>query len=368
MRVRSAIADSDTVSARQVADDPDYLAARLHGRRSRMAEAERLTGLCRIRSLSEFTRTVFPGSESQEVLDFQRLSVYELTRELSGFLAHMSGPGAGLLDWALVRFQVENLKVLIRVCLTKSPITDPQKYLVLLPKELVLDIQGLTAAESLDDFVRLVPKGLLRESLEEAIEIYRDHPRPFFFEAALDHAYFQELLARVEGVSQEDREIIKPMVCQEVDIFHLMLVVRGRFHYGLTPETLLPLHITGTRIPRALFAEMLNDQDLYSSVGRAAGRVFDAAPFERGSSNGSAATTVDGGAFEGLAWKRYLRLANLAFRQSHMGLGAVVGYAGIRRVEVANLITISEGIRKGIAAETIRARLITYTDEEAAHV
>jgi vacuolar-type H+-ATPase subunit C/Vma6 len=333
-----------------------------------MAEAERLTGLCHIRSLSEFAHTIFPWSDSQEFLDFQRLSVYELARELSGFLAHMSGPGAGLLNWTLVRFQVENLKVLIRICLTKSPTAGPKNYLVPLPKDLALDNQGLAAVESLDDFVPLLPKGLLRESLKEALQIYRDHPRPFFFEAALDHDYFQRLLAMVEGLSGEDGEIIKPMVCQEVDIFHLMLVIRGRFHYRLTPETLLPLHVAGARISCTLFTEMLNDQDLSTSAGRAAGRVFDAAPFERGSTDGSAVATVDGAALERLAWKRYLRLANLAFRQSHMGLGAVIGYAGIRRMEVANLITISEGIRKGMAAETIRARLITYTDEEAAHV
>jgi len=45
-----------------------------------------------------------------------------------------------------------------------------------------------------------------------------------------------------------------------------------------------------------------------------------------------------------------------------MGLGAIVGYAGLRRVEVANLITISEGIRGGMAAEAIRGRLIPRAD------
>ena len=368
MRVRTEIADHDPASARRIADDLDYLTACLHGRRSRMAEGERLTGLCRIRSLSEFTHMVFPESEPQELLDFQRLSVYELTRELSSLPAHMSGPGASLLLWALVRYQVENLKVLIRICLTRSPAADPQQYLVPLPKELALDIQGLAAAESLDDFVQLVPKGVLRGSLEQAVEIYRDYPRPFFFEAALDQGYSQGLLARVEGLPREDQEIIKPMVCQEVDIFHLMLVVRGKFHYGLTPEKLLPLHVAGTRIPRALFAAMLADQDLYTSVARVAERVFDTAPFEHGPDGGSAAAAVDVAALERLAWKRFLRLANLAFRQSHMGLGAVVGYAGIRRVEVANLITISEGSRKGMTAETIRARLIEPTGAEVVHV
>ena len=69
-----------------------------------------------------------------------------------------------------------------------------------------------------------------------------------------------------------------------------------------------------------------------------------------------------------LAWKRFLRLANRAFRRSHMDLGAVVGYAGIRRVEVANLISLSEAIRTGMAAEVIRARLIPRNDLESADV
>ena len=371
MRVQTTIADSGTTTLvigpkQRIANDLDYLAARLHARRSRMAEAERLDSLCHIRSLPEYFRTIFPESEFKGVLDFQRLLVYELIDELSSFRAYMSGPGADLLDWTLVRFQAENLKVLIRTCLTKAPTEELYGHLVSLPKELALNTQGLAAAESPEDFVRLVPKGLLRENLEKALKNYRDYPRPFFFEAALDRGYFQGLVARTEGLSREDQEIIKPMVYQEVDIFHLMLVARGKFHYSLTPEMLRPLHVAGTRIPRAIFAAMLNDPDLYTSVGRVAERVLDAAPFEHGPNDGSMA--VDASALEGLAWKRFFRLANRAFRQSHMGLGAIMGYVGLRRVEVANLITISEGIRNGMAAETIRGRLIPRTDVERAYV
>jgi len=94
--------------------------------------------------------------------------------------------------------------------------------------------------------------------------------------------------------------------------------------------------------------------------------VIDTVAFERGTNGGSKA--ADTSALEGLAWKRFFRLANFAFRQSHMGLGAIMGYAGLRRVEVANLITISEGIRNGMAAEKIHGRLITRTDGEVTHV
>ncbi len=367
MRVQKNIDDPGTTviaSKQRIANDLDYLAARLHARRSLMAEAERLDGLCHIRSLPEFYHTIFPESEFKGVLDFQRLLVYELIAELSGFRAHMSGPGADLIDWTLVRFQVENLKVLIRACLTKAPIEELFGHLVPLPKELALDIQGLAEAESPEDFVRLVSKGLLRENLEMALENYRDYPRPFFFEAALDRAYFQGLVARTEGLSREDLDIVKPMVYQEVDIFHLMLVARGKFYYNLAPEMLRPFYVAGTRITRGFFAAMLNDPDLYTSAGRVTERVLDAASFEHGPNDGSMA--VDASVLESLAWKRFFRLANLAFRQSHMGLGAIMGYAGLRRVEVANLITISEGIRNGMAAETIRGRLIPRTNVEGA--
>jgi vacuolar-type H+-ATPase subunit C/Vma6 len=49
-------------------------------------------------------------------------------------------------------------------------------------------------------------------------------------------------------------------------------------------------------------------------------------------------------------------------------LGAIIGYMGLRRVEVANLITISEGIYSGLTAENIRGRLIPRTDVEGTHV
>jgi vacuolar-type H+-ATPase subunit C/Vma6 len=346
-------------SKQRITNDLDYLAARLHACRSRMAEAQRLDNLCYIRSLPEFYPAIFPESEFKGVLDFQRMLVQELISELSGFRAHMPSLGADLIDWTLVRFQVENLKTLIRAFLTEVPIEELYGHLVSLPRELALDTQGLAAAKSLEDFVLLVPRGLLQENLKKVLENYHDYPRPFFFETALDRGYFQGLVARTERLSQEDREIVKPMVCQEVDIFHLMLVARGKFHYSLTPEMLRPLHVAGTRIPRALFADMLNDPDLYTSVGRVAERVLDAAPFEHGQNIGSMA--VDASVLEGLAWTRLFRLANLAFRQSHMGLGAIMGYAGLRRVEVANLITISEGISSGMAAETIRGRLIPRT-------
>jgi vacuolar-type H+-ATPase subunit C/Vma6 len=153
---------------------------------------------------------------------------------------------------------------------------------------------------------------------------------------------------------------------QEVDTFHLMLALRGRFHYELASEALLPMHVQGSGISRGRFTAMLSAPDPAAAVGRVADRVLDAMPF--GEEVGTGASQEVTAACEALAWKRFLRLANRAFRRGHMAIGQLIGYAGLRRVEVLNLITLSEAIRTGVSAAAIRARLIPRASLEASYV
>ena len=70
---------------------------------------------------------------------------------------------------------------------------------------------------------------------------------------------------------------------------------------------------------------------------------------------------------EALAWQRQARLANRAFRRSVAGLGMLVGYAGLRRLEVARGISLAEGIRLGVPADALQARLLPRAQTEVAH-
>jgi vacuolar-type H+-ATPase subunit C/Vma6 len=368
MRVRNAIARSEANSHRVglMPDDLDYLCAGLHGRRSRMAEGERLASLCQARVFSELAEAVTSGSEPGNVREFQRLLTNDLVHDLSGITARLSGPGGHLVRWLLIRFLAENFKVLVRTRLSGRLEKDGHDYLIPLPGDLALDVEGLSTARSIDDFTSRAPKGWLRESVEEAVARFGKDPPPFFAEATLDHAYFRELLARVENLAEQDREMARPLFVQEVDIFHLMTILRGRFHYGIAPEDVLRFHVPGTRISRRLYEEMAGDQNARQAVERVTAKVFEISsiggepiPLKDSPSSGG---SVDASFLEGLAWRRFACLAHNAFRQSHMGLGAVLGYLCLRRIEVANLFTVSEGIRKGVAARTIDARTVRFWD------
>ncbi|MHB8108888.1 MAG: V0D/AC39 family V-type ATPase subunit [Syntrophorhabdaceae bacterium] len=342
----------------------DYLAARLHGRRSGMAEGDKLEALARIRTLPDFARSLFPDSEFRSLPDLQRRLVEELAQEMTRFSADLNKTQVPLVHWMLKRFDVENLKILLRASIRKITPEETIEHLVVTPGQKASLIHALSVAGSVSDFVRFIPEGPIKTSLEKEVLEHGEEVRPFFLEAALDRGYYSELLSRFSLLSRRDQDETASLVRQEADMFHVMLVLRGRFNYGLAADQLASMHVPGTAINKDNFSKMLNDPDPLTAVNRVVMRVFDPLPFDKGSGD----LSIPVATFESLAWRRYLRLANTTFRRSHMGFGVVVGYVALRRVEIANLITISEGIRMGLDTETIKARMLPRSNLEAAYV
>ncbi len=350
---------------RHMTQNQEYLAALVHGRRSRMAEGPRLRALCQMRALPDFALEVV--GESAAASEVQRKLVQRLAREVAELAPHLAGAAADLLQWLVVRFQVEDLKLFLRRLLTQAPLEEVRNHLVPLPAGLELDTETLAKAESLETLAELMPRGALRREFGKAMAAYHDQPRSFYFEAALDRGYFGELLVRVNALAGEDAALVRPIAVQEVDTFHLSLVIRGRFLYHLAPESLQPLHLPGTRIPRDLFDTMLAEGEIEAAAHHALGRVVER--LGSGEGEGTEGTdATDPGTLERLAWTRFWRLANRAFRCSHMGAAAVVAYAELRRMEVGNLMTVCEGIQMGVAPDALYARLIPLTRLEAVHV
>ena len=335
----------------------DYLATRLHARRSRMAEAERLDALCAVHTLPELSRAVQMETEYESPARFQRRLVQDLVRELVSCIPHVGGAGGGLLAWLPVRFQVENTKTLLRGFVNQTAPDALQEHLVTLPEGPALDVKGLAAAKTLESFVGLLPPGRPRQYLSEAVARHRDQPQPFYLEAALDCGYFRDLLARTFRLSGEDQVVARPLALHETNFFLFMLVARGRFHFNVSADALLALALP--EICEDWFRKLLTVPDLLGAAKVGVGIVFDELPTEQ---------STDEAALEGLAWKRFWRLAHDTYRRDHMGLGAVLGYVALRRIETANLITISEGIRSGMVPAAIRARLTPLKELEVAHV
>lgn len=343
--------------------DLDWLTARLHARHSRMAEGARLDELCRSRSLSELGKIVFPGSEEfPSTSEFQRRLIRDLVEELSGCCDRLDGAARQFIRWLQTRIQLENAKVLLRGWLNRTSPVELRLHLIELPDALALDLAGLTRAKTLPDFIARLPFGPPRNRLENFVSRHQDAPPAFLLEAALDAGYFQELLRLAARLPGDEKEIVQPLISQETNMFQFLLVARGKFHFGFSSEALRPLLVTGGEWLRLLQSA----PDILTAAQIADGVVIDELPANLRSGDGI--SSLDLAAIEALAWKRYRRLANSAFRRSHLGIAAVAGYFGVRRIEIANLITLSEGIRLGVTADKLRARLVPQTTLEVPHV
>ncbi|HEY3353134.1 MAG TPA: hypothetical protein VGQ83_07810, partial [Polyangia bacterium] len=210
---------------RAAAPDLDFLTARLHGRRARIADGPRLDALARRPGVLELARAVAAPAEVVGAEELQRWLRQDLEREVAALVPLVPRAGAALCDWLVAGARLARVKAEFRRLLAAPA---PPRH------------------------------GPLRPVLLGARALAGERPRPFFFEAALDHGYLVELVARLRRLPAEDRLVVAPLLLQDADLFHLRLAARGRFGYGVAPAVLLPFHVSGTLLPRGRFAAMLH--------------------------------------------------------------------------------------------------------------
>jgi len=333
----------------------DELCVRLHARHSRMAVGERLDVLCRLRSIPELAHELYPESTFTTLTDLQRRLVRDRAAELVDMARRLEDRRAEFVGWLAVRYHLENLKVYARGFATRAPMSDVGPLLAPYRGEPRVDGETLLAAEGVEGFASAISEKPLRKAVLAAAAAYAVQPRSFYIEAALDRGYLEELVTRADALAAGDRDEILPIVRQEVDLYNLMLATRGRFIYGLKPEFLIDLHVAGGRIRRGVLTSMLAAADLADAANLAMGLALDSHDRQGAEQGGPSGDPM---AVEAHAVARLMRIAGTTFYTSHMGLGAAAAYAVLRRMELANLITLSEGLRAGLDPEAIRRRLI----------
>lgn len=328
-----------------VSVDLDQLAAGLHGRRGRMAAGPRLRGLCGLGSPGALGEALFPGEGVATAAAIQARLAEDLFAELLRIKSSLSGPRAAFLGWQAERFRLGNLKLMVRTLAAGGDTPAAALLLLRLPGEPGYGPE-MAQAKDLGELAAAIPAGIFRDTFEKAIAA-KPAGGAFFYEAELDKAYLAEMSLRAAALRGEGREAACRLCALEADAFNLALAARGRFSYGFEKEELLGLFAAGPCPGRKKFARLLNAAGPAELRQLAAGPAADTGTAE-----------PDAPALEALAWRRYARTAARIFRSSHMGFGAVAAYLALRRVEAANLTTVSEGLRLGLAPEGILGRLV----------
>ncbi len=269
--------------------DLDYLATLAHARHGQRAEALRLESLARARTPEALSSALCPGAKPSGARELQRRLALEWALEVEELARGLDGPRARLLQVMASRIDVEDGKVLVRGLGAGVPAAALATHL--LRPATAATVGSVRGAE--DVLPSPTPARPVRRAA--APDPLAQVPRSFVLEAALDQAYFQGLVAALEGLASRERELVHALVLQEVDHFHLLLVARGRFTFGLEPGALAGWHVAGAGIGGEKLLAMLAAPDLARAATMAVGVALDERPV---------VPHLDARALDAAAWRR----------------------------------------------------------------
>ncbi|HUT37121.1 MAG TPA: V-type ATPase subunit [Planctomycetota bacterium] len=336
--------------------DFDYIQAKVHGLRSRVYELERLDHVCDLRTIPQLWHRLYPEANPGDHHELQRRLLADHAATLEGVRDHLPEHLAPLYAWMMRRFQVENLKVLLRGWKAKEPAQRVVPFLARVRAELALEAAPFLKAGDLASFVLLIPEPALRAAALRAAPQHAETGETFFVEAALDAAYYARLLALAADLPAAHRGPCEALVRLEAALYDTLTIFRLKLNYGVTQDRARPFLVKGAL--GGVSVERLFDypdfRDMLGHVPREllspedAARVFTVADLER------------------VLWEHLLQEANRRFYRSVGDLGLVIAFYTVKRIELANLIRVIEGVRYGLPAEAIRTGLIRARQAAAA--
>jgi V/A-type H+-transporting ATPase subunit C len=137
--------------------------------------------------------------------------------------------------WAR-KFELFNLKALIRGKLNGLGEAEIQANLHSLPPYLALPHQALLRTESVLELLRQLERGQYRAIAGQARKVYEEHRESFLLEAAIDQRYYAGLVKRARHLLGVDRDETRKVVGLHLDRVNLLWLLRYRFTYHLSPS------------------------------------------------------------------------------------------------------------------------------------
>jgi len=329
--------------------DFGYVAAKIRGRHRKLYRGDRLDALARNRSLGDLGAQLLGEREFVDHLDLERQIIRRHVNGLLDICKLVSGAQGDLVNWAVVRYLAENIKVILRGIAAAETPAAIRPFLVALPAPFELDAEAFARVDGIEDALALVPLPELVAGARRQMEAYEENGKAFFLETGIDQAYYNGLAQRLARLSAADRASCSPMIDTEVDIYNVLAILRGRFAYGLSAQDVESLlarpseSLSIVELRRILNADTL-DQALAAVPKSVLGRVEE--------------ELHDASDVETAMWQRLYRLANRAYYKSIFDLGMALGFFYLKRVELMNFIKIIEMVHLRMATDEIVRRLV----------
>lgn len=259
----------------------------------------------------------------------------------------LQGRARELLAWYGRRFDIENLKAVVRAI--HFDLDRERIWSMLLPlPEPTLPWRTLVETGSVPGLVDRLSATAYGRPLAPALERYQQESSPFFLEVALDLFYFRRLLRLIGVLRKKDRTQAERFLGRWIAVQNLLWAFRYRDHGGMSPEEIV--NYTLHRAPGA-GVDMVRRIALGSPLAAEAARFGFVLP--------DGAEGLDAlHRLERLAAREMRRRAEATLAGPIFHLGGVLAYLFLLESEIADLTALIEGKLTGHPPDELRGRLL----------
>lgn len=266
----------------------------------------------------------------------------------------MRGTSRELLDWYWRRFEVDNLKTVLRAAYHNTPGESFRDALIPLEASSTLPWDALIAADSVSAVVNQVRHTAYGPALDNALERYRREGVLFVLEVALDLSYIQHLRTLITQLRGGDRRAATRFVGTWIDAQNLLWAYRYRIYADFSPEEILnyTLH-RGLRVDAEVVRAIALGAPLLEIVQQIWGNGLPDLETLQGIPERDALPRLE------LILQRHLWLEARQARNGYpLSLATVLAYEILLESETRDLMALTEGKAVGWTTEQIRPYLI----------
>lgn len=273
-----------------------------------------------------------------------KTSLYKDFMKLLRFLGNGTNE---FLKASFLRFEVEDLKMLLRVIYIGQENETVKNSLIFLKTYSTLDFEKLTSSKSLSNIIENLKGSEYYKVLSPFSDVTK-RQNLFDMEMSLDLHYIMKMLKLKENLlSESDRKSITHTFGIEIDIINILMIYRCKklFHFPkeMTLKYVIPYWYRLSRRQLVNLSESLNTDEFKAVIlkTRYAGifKPDEEHLWEINSMN-----------YMYKMYKKHLH-------QDFFSLGTVLAYLHLKEMDIRNIITLIEGVRYNIPKEEIKGYL-----------
>ncbi|MES9847263.1 MAG: V-type ATPase subunit, partial [Candidatus Thiodiazotropha sp.] len=217
--------------------DQAYLKTRVGVLSARLLDADEIERLKQmsLRQLGDAfdLQPIFEESidNRQRIRLVEQALLQRLMSELSVLLRPLSGRSRGLMLYWPRKFELYNLKTLIRGKLNSLGMEEIRDNLFEMPENIRLPHESLLQAENVLEMLRQLDQGPYALIARQARNVFEEQHENFSLDAAIDRLYYTGMLRHANITDSIDKRGLKKVIGIMVDRQNILWLLRYRLVY-----------------------------------------------------------------------------------------------------------------------------------------